>query len=424
MDADQCPAQLPARDISLSRRWAARFGIALLSALGIGDIAVGAKLAAAETLLSRSTHRQQGQPQAERRERRARGKKRHRKSCQPPRERCGRRCCQPTGGNGACSPACRPGETSVDGSCQGERCGTPCTTSLCGAFPAGCPLFPESNIWNRAIESLDVLDNSDELVASIGVNTSLHPDFGAGLYEGQPIGIPFVTVPVNQPLVPVHFGDYGDESDPGPYPIPPDAPVEGGACSDGDRHVLVVQAGTCQLYELFNARSLADGSWLADSAAHFDLDSNDLRPEGWTSADAAGLPILPGLIRYEEVAAGAIEHALRFTAQTTRRDYVWPARHQAGATNDANVPAMGERFRLNADFDISSFSPANQVILTALKTYGMILADNGGDWFISGAPDEQWNNDDLNELKRVHGSDFAAVDCSSLMVDSDSGEAS
>ena len=260
-------------------------------------------------------------------------------------------------------------------------------------------------------------------MASIGASTTIHPDFGAGLYEGQPIGIPFVTVPASQPLVPVHFGAYGDESDPGPYPIPADAPVEGGACSDGDRHVLVVQAGTCRLDELFNARSLSDGSWVADSAARFDLNSNALRPEGWTSADAAGLAILPGLVRYEEVAAGAIDHALRFTAEPTRRDYVWPARHQAGSTSDANVPAMGQRFRLKADFDIASFSASNQVILTALKTYGMILADNGGDWFISGVPDDRWNNDELRELKQVRGSDFEAVDCSSLMVDPDSGEA-
>jgi hypothetical protein len=284
--------------------------------------------------------------------------------------------------------------------------------------------LPADNIWNRRIDTLPLLPNSNELVETIGPDTGLHPDFGAGLYEGRPIGIPFVSVPQSQPLVPVRFDLYGDESDPGPYPIPADAPVEGGACSDGDRHVLVVQEGTCVLYELYSARSLTDGSWLADSAARFDLNSNDLRPEGWTSADAAGLPILPGLVRFDEVAAGAIDHALRFTTQPTRREYLWPARHHAGSTTDPNVPAMGQRFRLKAAFDISGFSAANQVILTALKQFGMILADNGSDWYISGAPDERWDNDDLQELKSgVHGRDFEAVDCSSLMVDPDSGEA-
>jgi len=263
---------------------------------------------------------------------------------------------------------------------------------------------------------------SNAYVASIGSTTGLHPDFGSGLYDGRPIGIPFVSVPKTQPGVPVEF-DYADDSNPGPYPIPSDAPIEGGICGAGDRHVLIVQAETCLLYELFDAAPQGDG-WSAGSGAIFDLRSNALRPAEWTSADAAGLLILPGLVRFDEVAAGAIKHALRFTAATTREEYVWPARHEAGSTDDLNVPPMGQRFRLRSTFDISGFSLANQVILTALKTYGMILADNGGDWFLSGVPDERWNNDDLRQLKnRVHGSDFEAVNCASLMVHPDSGQA-
>lgn len=273
------------------------------------------------------------------------------------------------------------------------------------------------------MDTLPLDPRSAAYVASIG-NAGLHADFGAGLYEGRPIGIPFVSVPASQPLVAIEFIDYGDESDAGPYPIPPDAPVEGGLCpEDGDRHVLVLTQGTCQLYELFNATALPGGGWSASSGAIYDLQGYDLRPDGWTSADAAGLPILPGLVRYEEVAAGEIAHALRFTASLTRRAHVWPARHDAGDSDSLSVPPMGQRFRLRADFDISEFSPENKVILTALKRYGMFLADNGSNWFLSGAPDERWNNDDLRELKEgVHGSDFEAVDCSGLMDDPDSGK--
>jgi hypothetical protein len=304
------------------------------------------------------------------------------------------------------------------------RCVTPCTTSTCGSFPQDCPLFPANNIWNARVDGLQRDAHSDDYVASMGQDTGLHADFGAGINDGGPIGIPFVTVPSSQPNVPLSLRAYANESDPGPYPIPADAPIEGGCQSDGDRHVLVVQAGACVLYELFNARPLAGGGWSADSAAKYTLSSNALRPAGWTSADAAGLPILPGLVRYEEIAAGAIEHALRFTAEPTRDEYVWPARHEAGSTSSANVPPMGQRFRLKAGFDVSGFSAANQVILTALKRYGMILADNGSDWFLSGVPDDRWDNDDLHELQqRVHGRDFEAVDCTPLIKDSDSGEA-
>lgn len=226
-----------------------------------------------------------------------------------------------------------------------------------------------------------------------------------------------------QPRVAVTF-DYADESDPGPYSIPTDAPIEGGTDSDGDRHVLVVDRDQCVLYEMYYAWPASDGSWHAGSGAVFDLRAHALRPAGWTSADAAGLPILPGLVRYEEVASGAIHHALRFTAPYTRRAYLWPARHYTSSSTDPNRPPMGQRFRLKADFDISSFSPTNQVILTTLKTYGMFLADNGSPWFLSGVPDERWDNDDLRQLQeRVHGADFEAVDESSLMIDPDSGQA-
>ncbi len=221
----------------------------------------------------------------------------------------------------------------------------------------------------------------------------------------------------------VRFTGAAEESDPGPYPIPADAPVENGSCSDGDRHVIVVQEGSCTLYELFDARQQADGSWQAFGGAMFDLKSNALRPDGWTSADAAGLPILPGLVRYEEIAAGAIHHALRFTAQRTPETYVWPARHEAGSTTNPDVPPLGQRFRLKAEVDIAGFSPTNQIILKALKTYGMFLADNGSDWFLSGTPDDRWDNDDLRELQeRLHGRDFEAVDSSSLMANPNSGQ--
>ena len=285
-----------------------------------------------------------------------------------------------------------------------------------------CPIFPPDNIWNTPVDGLPVDVRSDAFVASIGPEIGVHPDFGSGLYEGSPLGIPFVRVPADQPMIEVAF-EVSEESDPGPYPIPPDAPVEGGSCGTGDRHVVVVQEDTCLLYELYNAVQQADGSWQAFGGARFDLTSNVLRPVDWTSADAAGMAILPGLIRYEEIAAGVIPHALRFTASTTQEAYVWPARHQAGASTDANVPPMGQRFRLKAGVDVSTFSPVNQIILQALKTYGMFLADNGSDWFLSGVPDDRWDNDDLHELQElIHGSDFEAVDSSSLMGDPDSGQ--
>jgi hypothetical protein len=286
-----------------------------------------------------------------------------------------------------------------------------------------CPVFPADNIWNTRVDALPVHPNSANFINSIGATTGVHPDFGSGTWDGGPIGIPYVTVPGDQPLVPIYFTAYGDESDPGPYPVPTDAPIEGGPNSDGDRHVLVVNTGNCKLYELYRAFPNADGSWNADSGAVFDLNSNALRPAGWTSADAAGFPILAGLVRYDEVAAGQINHAVRFTVPRTRREYLWPARHYASTSTDANLPPMGLRFRLKASYDVSGFSPEVQVILTALKQYGMFVADNGGAWYLSGAPDSRWDDDTLvTELRRVKGSDFEAVDESALMADPNSGQ--
>ena len=290
-----------------------------------------------------------------------------------------------------------------------------------GPAIAGCPIFPADNVWNARVDVLPVDPHSADYIATIGPGTGLHPDFGSGTWDGGPIGIPYAIVPGGQTAVPVTF-DYADESDPGPYPIPADAPIEGGPASSGDRHVLLVDAGSCTLYELYAAYPGLAGSWHAGSGAVFDLRGNALRPAGWTSADAAGLPILPGLVRYDEVAAGAIRHALRFTVVHTRNEFIWPARHQASSSGNPAYPPMGQRFRLKAGFDVSGFPRSVQVILVALKVYGMFVADNGSNWYISGAPDERWNNDELHLLNQVHGSDFEAVDESALMVSPDSAQ--
>jgi hypothetical protein len=287
----------------------------------------------------------------------------------------------------------------------------------------GCPLFPVDHIWNTRVDRLPVHPRSAEYVAAIGRDALVHADFGAGEWEGGPIGIPYITVPVTQPAVGIVFGLYGDESDPGPVPVPAAAPVEGGAESDGDRHVLVVQQGVCRLYELYRAFLLANGAWRADSAAVYDLRGYALRPAGWTSADAAGLPILPGLARYDEVAAGEIVHALRVTAPATQRAYVWPARHFASDLTSPSYPPMGQRFRLRAGFPVDDFSPPVQVILRALQRYGLVLADNGSPWYISGAPDERWDNEVLHELAQVKGRDFEAVDATALQLAPDSAQA-
>jgi hypothetical protein len=273
----------------------------------------------------------------------------------------------------------------------------------------GRRLFPADNPWNADVSAEPVDPNSDALISSCGAGAALHPDFGT-TYGGAPNGIPYVLVDAGQPRVPVTF-DYADESDPGPYPVPRDAPVEGGPSSSGDRHVIVVDTSTWKLYELYAAYPVNGGaSWQAGSGAVFDLSSDALRPAGWTSADAAGLPIFPGLVRYDEAAALAvIAHALRFTCPVTREAYLPPARHWASTRTDATLPPMGMRVRLKRTVDLSGFPPEVRVILTALKTYGMLLADNGSAFYLSGAPDPRWSDDDLHTLSRLHGSDFEVV---------------
>jgi hypothetical protein len=275
-----------------------------------------------------------------------------------------------------------------------------------------CPLFPANNPWNQRIDRLRVAKNSARLIASIGLDRPVHPDFGT-VYNGAPNGIPFKVVSGSTRRVPVHF-QYADESDRGPYPLPPNAPIEGGARSTGDRHVIVVDSATCIDYELYAAYPHRGGAyWTAGSGAVFNLRSNHLRPRGWTSADAAGLPILPGLARYDEVARGSIDHALRFTAPCTSPHYVYPARHQA-STCLGFYPPMGLRVRLKASVDISTLPYQAQIVARALKRYGMILADNGSPWYVSGAPNPRWSDDALHQLSRLTGGDFEVVDTSSL----------
>ncbi len=264
-------------------------------------------------------------------------------------------------------------------------------------------VFPRDNPWNTDISNAETDPNSDNLIASIGNDVHLHPDFGT-VWENAPIGIPFNVVGSNQAMQPVTF-QYYSESDAGPYPIPPNSLIESGS----DRHILIIDTVGLILYELYNATKNKDG-WHAGSGAIFDLTSNELRPDYWTSADAAGLPIFPGLVRYEEVVEkGEIHHALRFTVSHTRNAFIHPATHAASNSDDAGYPPMGMRVRLKAGFDISEFSPHVQVILTALKKYGMFVADNGSNWYISGAPDSRWNDEELGEMKSIAGSNFEVV---------------
>ena len=275
--------------------------------------------------------------------------------------------------------------------------------TLPGPFVGGCRVFPTDNAWNVNIRTAPLHSRSAQMIGFIQANGSdnLHPDFG----ENPAYGIPFVVVPQSQATVPITYDAYGDESDPGPFPIPLNAPVEGGS----DRHVIVVQQGTCHLFELFVARR-SGGGWVANSGARFDLKSNALRPLGWTSADAAGLPIFPGLVRYEEVAAGRIDHAIRVTFSTTRRGYILPATHFASSNTNIDAPAMGQRLRLKAGYDISSLTGQARVIAEAMKNYGVIVADNGSNWYFQGAPSPGWDDDDLNQLKDIPGTAFEAVD--------------
>jgi hypothetical protein len=279
----------------------------------------------------------------------------------------------------------------------------------------GRRLLPDDSPWHRDV-SRDPLDpRGPRILARLGLDKPLHPDFGPE-WEGAPIGIPFVVVGAGQKPVPVSF-EYVDESDPGPYPVPPDAPIEGGPKADGDRHVIVLDRDAWKLYELFNAFPQAGGGWKADGGAVWDLKRNEMRKPGWTSADAAGLPILPGLVRYDEVVgAKAIRHALRFTVAKTRRAYVPPASHWASDDESEDLPPMGMRVRLRASFDLSRMSPEARVILTALKTYGMFLADNGSDNFVSGVPDQRWNPDALRDIKRVTTKDLEVIEMRAVVV--------
>ena len=287
---------------------------------------------------------------------------------------------------------------------------------LNGPTLADCPMFPADNFWNTRVDNLPIHPNSDAWIESIGRDEGFHMDFGSGLWDGGPIGIPFNVVSSSSVNKYTFDFYYPDESDAGPYPIPENPNIEWG----GDQHILVVDTDTCALYEIYDA-SFDNGAWSGGSGAIWNLNSNALRPADWTSADAAGLPILPGLARYDEIIGGEIKHALRFTAEETA-GYTWPARHQTSDPQDG-VPPMGARFRLKAGYDISSFPPEMQILLQAMKTYGIVLADNGSNWYVSGAPDERWDNDMLHLLDALTGNDFEAVDTSVWMVDANSGEA-
>jgi len=286
----------------------------------------------------------------------------------------------------------------------------------------GCPMFPADNVWNTDVSGLPVDPHSAAWLARMGsATTHLHPDFGPSGDPSNPYGIPYTVVSPSHAMVPVSF-QYPTESDPGPYPFGADTPIEGGAGSTGDRHALMVDPSTCTLYELYDAHYAQPVS-TAGSGAIWNLDSNALRPAGWTSADAAGLPMLPGLLRYDEVQAGSITHAIRMTAQSTDTSFIWPARHEAGASSNPSLPPMGARFRLQAGYDISGYSPQAQVVLRAMQHYGLILADNGSNWYFGGTADPNWPMALVDELKQVPASAFEAVDESSLIIDPNSGEA-
>jgi hypothetical protein len=311
----------------------------------------------------------------------------------------------------ASTTSTRPPTTSTSSTTSTTRPATTTTTTTTGTSGpwaqngslGSCQVFPADNAWNRDVSALPVHTNSGNYITSIGTTSKLHPDFGG---NGE-YGIPYITVPGTQQRLPITFNAYGDESDPGPYPIPLAAPIEGNG--EGDAHVLAVDRDGCKLYELYDATPSSSG-WTAASGAVFDLRSNTLRPEGWTSADAAGLPIFPGLVRYDEVKSGQINHALRFTVSGSQAAYLHPATHFASSSTDANRPPMGLRLRLKASFDLTPYHGDALVILTALKKYGMIVADNGSNWFITGAADSRWDDDDLGQLKAVPGGAFEVVD--------------
>ena len=290
------------------------------------------------------------------------------------------------------------------------------TTASTPPKVGGCTVFPATSVWNQRVDKLPVESDSAILIASIGLANGVHADFGSGLWDGSRIGIPYAVVHGKTTARSRLSFEYADESDKGPYPIPANVPIEGAPAhlDSGDRHALIVDADSCRLYELY-ALQRSGTHWTAGSGAIFNLRSNALRPAGWTSADAAGLPILPGLARWDgDAATGAIRHALRFTAERTRRAYVYPARHYASSSTDPSLPPMGLRVRLKPSIDISKLPPQARIVAQAMKTYGLILADNGSSWYVSGAPSPHWSNDQLHALGTLHGSDFEVVDTSSL----------
>jgi len=304
------------------------------------------------------------------------------------------------------------GGTSTGGRSSGNTGG--------GTSPAleGCTVFPADNPWNTDVSDFPLHPDSDAFIDSIGRDTGLHPDFGT-VWDGAPIGIPYVLVDSSTPAVPIDYTLYGDESDPGPFPIPSDAPIEGGPDSDGDRHVLVIDTDACLLYEIGNAYPVDGGArWEAGAGVVWDLSVNDTHPEGCTSADAAGLPIFPGLARYDEIVTnGELGHALRFTVSSTQRAYIPPASHYASSNTDSSLPPMGLRVRMKADHDCSSYSDEIQVICAGLKRYGMIVADNGSDWYVSGAPDSRWDDDALRDIGNITGDAFEVVDTGDPVTD-------
>jgi hypothetical protein len=315
---------------------------------------------------------------------------------------CGDSASSPDGGDGGNGAAGSTGSNGTPGAGGFGEGGTP---SL-----EGCSVFPADNPWNQDVSALPVHPSSDSFIDAIGRDTTLHPDFGTE-WEGAPIGIPFVTVSGTSPLVPVEFVAYPDESDPGPYPVPPNAPIEGGGLDDGDRHVIVVDVDNCKLYELYRAFPVADGaSWEADSGAVFDLSINDHHPDTWTSADAAGLPVFPGLVKYQDIVVhGVLDHAVRFTVSNSQAGYIFPARHYASSDSDPSLPPMGLRLRMKAGYDCSGYATEVQIMCTGFKKYGMIVADNGADWYVSGEPDPRWNDDALGDLGNIPGDAFEVV---------------
>jgi hypothetical protein len=316
----------------------------------------------------------------------------------------------------ACSSDSEGGSPEPDLSTDGPSPNVnPVNSPSDGPTVANCRVFPADNPWNLDVSGLPVHANSDAYIDSIGRETRLHPDFGTE-WEGAPIGIPYTVVDASRADVPITYTAYGDESDPGPMPIPPDVAIEGGPDSDGDRHTLVIDRDTCTLYELYRAFP-TDSGFEAESGTVWDLGVNEHHPEGCTSSDAAGLPVFPGLARYDEVVEKkAVLHALRFTVARSQRGYIFPARHYASQNTDPNLPPMGLRVRMKASYDCSSLSSEVQVLCTGLKRFGMIVADNGSNWYVSGAPDSRWNDDHLNDFKGITGDAFEVVDTGETIV--------